>query len=83
MQQACTTQLLHTEKCVAGRMRQYPIHNDCLKYFEGTQTFFCNDNYTTVTEIDYPNSPDCSGGSTKYAMRLNIDACFSESLVLY
>mmetsp|Transcript_5507 Transcript_5507/g.16385 ORF Transcript_5507/g.16385 Transcript_5507/m.16385 type:complete len:265 (-) Transcript_5507:162-956(-) len=41
---------------------KYPLHNACLRYGNGTQTFQVDATFSNITQVDYVQDDVCSGG---------------------
>ena len=50
---------------------KYPLKLQCMRYFNGTQTFETDAGFTNITEKDYEGDRKCSGVTLRYNMRLN------------
>lgn len=50
---------------------KYPLMNQCMRYYNGTQTFETDTSFTNITERDYEGDRRCSGVTLTYNMRLN------------
>jgi len=51
---------------------KYPVSRECMRYFNGTQTFAVDNANTNITEKDYENDRRCTGVTLTYSMKLNL-----------